>query len=175
MTVSERNLDAFLRLRLEGKAGICTLDGACGDYLVVEHNGDIFPCDFFVEEAWRLGNLDDGRLVDFFEHPLMKRFREARGMVPSECPACALGRSCRGGCLKDRLPHRASATGKSHFCEAIRKLFAITGPSLEALVRQIDHARSVAIPPGRTAPAGRNAPCPCGSGLKYKRCCLPKG
>jgi len=175
MTVSERNLDAFLRLSLEGKAGICTLDGACGDYLVVEHNGDIFPCDFFVEEAWRLGNLSDGRLVDFFEHPLMKRFREARGLVPPECPACALGRSCRGGCLKDRLPHRASATGKSHFCEAIRKLFAMTGPSLEALVRQIDHARSAVLPPGRTAPAGRNAPCPCGSGLKYKRCCLPNG
>ena len=61
MTVSERNLDAFLRLRLEGKAGICTLDGSCGDYLVVEHNGDIFPCDFFVKEAWRLRNLDEGR------------------------------------------------------------------------------------------------------------------
>ena len=118
-TVSERNMDALFRLRLEGKAGICTLDGACGDYLVVEHNGDIFPCDFFVEESWRLGNLDDGRLADFFEHPLMKRFREARGLAPPECLACALGRWCRGGCLKDRFPHRASATGKRHFCEAI--------------------------------------------------------
>jgi len=175
MAVSERNLDAFFRLRLGGKAGLCTLDGACGDYLVVEHNGDIFPCDFFVEEAWRLGNLDEGRLADFFEHPLMKRFREARGLVPGECQACALGRSCRGGCLKDRIPHRAAAAGKSHFCEAIRKLYAMTQPSPGAAVREIDPARPAAMPPNRTALAGRNAPCPCGSGLKYKRCCLPKG
>jgi uncharacterized protein len=105
MTVSERNRDAFLRLRLEEKAGSCTLDGACGDYLVVEHKGDIFPCDFFVEEAWRLGNLDDGRLADFFKHPLMQRFREVRGLAPPERMACTLGRWCRGCCLKDRLPH----------------------------------------------------------------------
>ena len=175
MAVSERNLDAFFRLRLEGKAGVCTLDGACGDYLVVEHNGDIFPCDFFVEKTWRLGNLDEGRLADFFEHPLMMRFREARGLVPGECQACDLGRSCRGGCLKDRFPHRAAATGKSRFCEAIKKLYAMTQPSLEAAVRGIDPARSAVHLTGRTAPEGRNSPCPCGSGLKYKKCCLPKG
>jgi uncharacterized protein len=175
MAVSERNLDAFFQLRMKGKAGLCTLDGACGDYLVVEHNGDIFPCDFFVGTSWRLGNLDEGRLADFFEHPLMKRFREARSLVPRECQVCDLGRSCRGGCLKDRLPNRAAATGKSHFCEAIRKLHELTRPSPEASVRQIDPARPAVHFRGRTAQAGRNAPCPCGSGLKYKRCCLPKG
>ncbi len=175
MAASERNLDAFLRLRLEGKAGICTMDGACGDYLVVEHNGDIFPCDFFVEKDWRLGNLDDGRLADFFHQPLMKRFREARGLITHECRACDLVRSCRGGCLKDRLPDRAAAAGKSHFCETIKKLYQMTEPFPEVAARGLDPARPASIPPHRTAPAGRNAPCPCGSGLKYKKCCLPKG
>lgn len=172
---AERNMDAFLRLRREGRAGLCTLDGACGDYLVLEHNGDIFPCDFFVGKEWRLGNMDEGRLADFFEHPLMRRFSEARGWVPRECRACDLGRSCRGGCLKDRLPDRAAAPGKSHFCKAVKKLYAMTRPSPEAAVWGLDAALPAAVRSNRTAPAGRNAPCPCGSGLKYKRCCLLEG
>lgn len=173
--VAERNLDAFLRLHREGTAGLCTLDGACGDYLVVEHNGDIFPCDFFVGKEWRLGNMDEDRLADFFERPLMRRFREARGLIPLECRACDLGRSCRGGCLKDRLPDRAAATGRSHFCETIRNLHAMTRSFPEVTTAGIGPARAAAMPPKRNAAAGRNAPCPCGSGLKYKRCCLPKG
>ena len=33
--------------------------------------------------------------------------------------------------------------------------------------RQHSHAKK----PGPSGKAGRNAPCPCGSGLKFKRCC----
>ncbi|MCF7889924.1 SPASM domain-containing protein [Candidatus Bipolaricaulota bacterium] len=41
---------------------MCKIDARCGSYLVVEHNGDIYPCDFFVVEDQKLGNLNERSL-----------------------------------------------------------------------------------------------------------------
>ena len=36
---------------------------------VVEHNGDVFPCDFFVEEHLKLGNINTESLSDMLNSP----------------------------------------------------------------------------------------------------------
>jgi uncharacterized protein len=121
--VSERNFDAVLNLHLSGAPGMCTLDRRCGSYLVVEHNGDVYPCDFFVQNQWRLGNVHDRPLAEFFRDPAMKRFAQAKERRPAECRVCRWLKWCYGGCLKDRLPDRADAPGRTAFCEAYRALF----------------------------------------------------
>ena len=168
----ERNFDALLSLHLTGRAGMCAYDGACGQYLVVEYNGDIYPCDFFVQEEWRLGNVTERPLARFFEHPLMKEFQAARGMVPAECLECDFGQWCRGGCLKDRLPHLASLAGRSVFCRAIKRCFQMPEIHRKTYARSMEQAGGATGPPRNI---GRNDPCYCGSGLKYKKCCLKKG
>ena len=39
------------------KPGSCTMHETCDSYVVVEYNGDVFPCDFFVEKDWKLENI----------------------------------------------------------------------------------------------------------------------
>lgn len=164
--ISERNFDAVLNLHLTGSPGVCTFDGNCGAYLVVEYNGDVYPCDFFVEDGWKLGNICDGPLAGFFKHPLMKKFAAARHSLDPECRGCPRLSWCHGGCLKDRLPHHADAPGRTHFCGSYRKLFECTDSQMENWAASVRAERAQC----RERP-GRNDPCPCGSGRKYKKCC----
>ncbi|MFP4477086.1 MAG: radical SAM protein [Desulfatibacillaceae bacterium] len=161
---SERTLEALLHLRLAGEAGLCVFDKQCGRYLLIEHNGDVYPCDFFVEDKWRLGNIAHGELAGFFKNPLYRRFARAKPRLPGECRTCGDLASCHGGCVKDRLPDRAEGTAPTYFCESYKRLFRASGPMLDAVAEN-------AMAQAPAAPMGRNEPCPCGSGRKYKRCC----
>jgi uncharacterized protein len=175
--VSERTFDAVLSLHLTGRPNVCTLGERCGEYLVVEYNGDVYPCDFFVDREWRLGNVMDKKLADFFSHPLMKTFAARKGEVAAECRECGREPWCHGGCLKDRLPGRASGPGRTHFCESYRALFDATDRDMKQWAEEIgaqQAAGPVEASRAEAGPArapGRNDPCPCGSGKKFKKCC----
>ncbi|MFO8057749.1 MAG: anaerobic sulfatase maturase [bacterium] len=178
--VSERNFDALLNIHLTGQPNMCTFGKRCGEYLVIEHNGDVYPCDFFVEDKWKLGNVYEKKLSEFFSHPLMKSFARAKSQRPAECEQCKWVEWCHGGCLKDRLPDRASGPGRTYFCPAYQALFETTYDDMERWVKEYrekeaQQAAAAGAGPDSAgaAPAkvGRNDPCPCGSGLKYKKCC----
>jgi uncharacterized protein len=156
----------------------CTLFTECGNYVVVEHNGDVFSCDFFVEDEWRLGNVLDGDLLDMLNSPLQARFGRRKAALPAACQQCRWLAHCRGGCPKERWGH-ASGARLSYFCEAYQTFFAHADSHLRQLAETwLDQRNrlsaipsvpdSYAEPSDKTA---RNAPCPCGSGKKYKRCC----
>ncbi len=176
----------------------CTLARTCGDYVVVEHNGEVYSCDFFVTPRWRLGNLMTGDLSGMFNSPLQREFGERKAALPSPCRECPWLPYCRGGCPKDRI--RLEGNERiDHLCEGTRMFLDHAGAKMEKLVREslqrrqgedagvrqsrqvpAGHAHTHLHPPaGMTTSAGegpgrkpgRNDPCPCGSGLKYKKCC----
>ena len=68
----------------------CTLRKNCGGYLTVEHNGDIFACDFFVTPEWKLGNVLTGSLQGMLNGPTQQAFGEAKARLPEECMQCRL-------------------------------------------------------------------------------------
>jgi uncharacterized protein len=100
----------------------CTLMKTCGVYLVVEHGGEVFACDFFVEPEWRLGNILAGELTAMLNSPEQERFGRWKGELPQQCTACQWIQMCRGGCTKDRIRVPDDA-GVSHFCEAYKMFF----------------------------------------------------
>ena len=145
-----------------------------GDFVM--DNRVIFDYDrsakiLFVEDQWKLGNLRERRLADFFAQPLMKKFAARKAERPPECGACERLAFCHGGCLKDRLPDRASGTGRTHFCESYRELFAVTAGDVEQWAKEIRAQAPPASAKEKAEAPGRNEPCPCGSGKKYKKCC----
>lgn len=152
----------------------CTLGETCGSYLVVEHNGDVYACDFFVEPAWRLGNVMEGGLAAYLASDRQREFGARKAALPERCAECRWLELCRGGCPKDRIRDLRDG-GVSHFCEAYRTFFAHADAELRRLaaswkkkaVAEEKRRARVAL----TGPVGRNDPCPCGSGLKYKKCC----
>ena len=110
----------------------CDLSEECGPYLVVEHNGDVFACDFFVDPEWRLGNVMSGRLVHMLNSARQREFGRRKAELPEACRACEWRSVCRGGCPKDRL-RDPSDEGRNHFCAGFKAFFTHADARLKAL------------------------------------------
>jgi uncharacterized protein len=121
--VSIRDFDSYLARRLQGKATLCTFQSACGQYLVVEHNGDIYPCDFFVRPEFKLGKLMEQALPDFLSLARAREFARAKAPSDRECVRCSWRGHCHGGCPKDRLQADGKWAGRTFFCDAYRAFF----------------------------------------------------
>lgn len=126
----------FFEAVLHAYAGLpprdCTLLQECGTYLVVEHNGDVYSCDFFVTPEGRLGNVMDGSLAGLLNGETQRAFGRVKTAQPSECLGCAWRAVCQGGCPRDRGT-RGSPAGVSYFCESFKALFAHADGTLRAL------------------------------------------
>lgn len=159
-------------LGLEGMD--CTLQRECGDYLLVEHNGDVFACDFYVVPEWRLGNVLQDRLSDLLNSAQQQTFGRRKAKVPVACRSCQWLKQCYGGCPKERTKNELT-TAPNHFCKGYQKFFRHADSRLQELSRDwmAEHksVSPVAAPAPTSLKIGRNDPCPCGSGRKFKRCC----
>jgi len=96
----------------------CTLMERCGPYVVVEYNGDVYACDFFVEPAWRLGNIMKNRLIDLLNSPRQQEFGNQKAELPKKCRNCPWFSFCFGGCPKDRIRDKRTK-GLNYFCESV--------------------------------------------------------
>ncbi len=165
-------------------ASLCVLQETCGRGLVMEHNGDVYACDHFVLPEYRLGNVMSAELGAMVASPEQTAFGLAkRDALPQVCRECDVRFICNGGCPKERFMRSADGEpGLSYLCAGYHHFFKHADPYLRRLA---DLWRKGASPTaimteiwredaGRRREIGRNDPCPCGSGLKYKRCCLGK-
>ena len=142
--VSERLFDALLAREIHGHSGLCLLDGGCGNYFVVEYNGDAYPCDFFVAEEWRLGNVRKTPFEKLRERSRAREFRRARRRLPEECQACPWQALCQGGCLKDRQRASERLNVPTFFCKAYQRLFS---HAAEPIRRRAAEIRAQSNPP----------------------------
>lgn len=171
------------------RSNLCLFQETCGDSLVMEHNGDLYCCDHFVREDYKLGNIEEKSLKTLVESPKLKKFaQDKRDALPDYCMACGIRNMCNGGCPKDRIIHTPDGEpGLNYLCEGYRHFFNHVRPAFTRLIRdarrasayqkRIDErnpARKFTHQAGtiKTPSPSRNAPCPCGSGRKYKACCM---
>lgn len=119
---SIRYFDSVFHLYVGMRALDCTLSETCGDYLVIEHNGDVFSCDFYVEEKWKLGNVRSLGLSEMHNSPRQSSFGTLKSKLPEECRLCNWLTVCRGGCTKDR--ERIPGNGLNYFCESYKMFFS---------------------------------------------------
>lgn len=162
---------------------LCIFRPTCGDVPVIEHNGDFYSCDHFVDAEHCLGNIRETPLVELLESPAQRAFGQAKvETLPRYCQACEVRAMCNGGCPKNRFMRTPDGeAGLNHLCAGYKRFFTHCQPFVEEVTTQWRRqSREQRIPPAqatgaRTSPkTGRNNPCPCGSGLKYKKCCLSK-
>ncbi len=121
-TVSVRFFDTVFHSYVGLESPECTAMRECGPYVVVEHNGDVYSCDFFVEPRWKLGSLLKGNLVEMLNSPRQQEFRHMKADLPQPCLKCRWLSICRGGCTKDRLRDPADK-GLCHFCTSYKMFF----------------------------------------------------
>lgn len=177
-TTSVRMFDSIFYTYVGLPAPECDLLPECGIYTVVEHNGDVYSCDFFVDPEWRLGNVLSDDLIEMLNSPRQNAFGHRKAERPPECEDCPWLTHCWGGCPKDRL-HDPRDGGSNHFCGAYKMFFEHADPFFRELAdkwqaqqQQARRQQQTGTQPTANRPRpGRNAPCPCGSGKKYKHCC----
>ncbi len=170
-------------------SGMCVFEETCGLGLALEHNGDLYSCDHFVEPGYLLGNIQETQLGDLVASEQQRKFgRDKRDALPSACRDCDVLFACHGECPKNRFlttPH--GEPGLNYLCAGFKTFFHhIDHPmkTMSSLMRMGRPASEVmgilvreeeAALQGAFAKAGRNDPCPCGSGSKFKHCHGGKG
>jgi uncharacterized protein len=153
---------------------LCVFRETCGQTPALEHNGDFFPCDHFVDRAHQLGNIRETPLGELLEGQALRTFGEAkRDALPRYCRDCEVLAWCNGGCPKYRFIRTPDGEpGLNYLCAGLKRFFLDSRAPLE---RMVSRQQSPAPVFGTTiAKAARNDPCPCGSGLKYKKCCASR-
>ncbi len=122
------------------KPGNCTMHETCDSYVVVEYNGDVYPCDFFVESGWKLGNIELDSWPEIARRAKRFSFASKKTIAHPECSVCEWASICHGGCPKFRHGPRRSFEGLDYFCGAYKMLYAKTVEPLrkevEKLMRQ---------------------------------------
>ena len=173
--------DAALASWAGAPQSLCIFSETCGDALALEHNGDLYSCDHFVEPKYLLGNIKDQRMIDLVASDKQRKFgTDKRDILPEYCRKCEVRFACNGECPKNRFIETPDGeAGLNYLCAGYKAFFNhINRPMStmsELLRRNRDPAEIVMIlakEEGRLKSAipGRNDPCPCGSGLKYKKC-----
>ncbi|MDA8357972.1 MAG: anaerobic sulfatase maturase [Actinomycetota bacterium] len=167
-----QTFDAILAPHLGLPAGLCVFAETCGHAVALEHNGDVYSCDHFVDPAHRLGNLHETHLVELVGSDRQQRFgNEKRDSLPRYCIECEVRDACWGECPKNRFVLTPDGEeGLNYLCAGYKAFFTRVDVPLRSMAELIRSGRPAADLRTAIARAGRNDSCPCGSGLKTKRC-----
>lgn len=121
--VSVRHLDNLMA-RLQGRpAEQCDMQGRCIGQLVVEADGSLYPCDFYCEDQYFMGNIRDVDLEKMSENPAMERFVQVSLKVDETCKTCPVYGLCRGGCRRERDYMSDGELRLNMYCEGRRKFY----------------------------------------------------
>ena len=152
--VSVRLFDSVVAKLLTGDANSCSMGRDCREYVVVEHNGDVYPCDFFVRPELRLGNILENDWDEIWDNPLHAAFGARKRTVNAACEGCDCRHFCEGDCPKNRAGHDPAADPRtlSFLCPAWKRIYAHILPPLR---KEAERLRKAA---GRRALSASPAP-----------------
>ncbi|MFX1314910.1 MAG: anaerobic sulfatase maturase [Promethearchaeota archaeon] len=120
--ISIRTFDSILAYYQGYPKGVCTFEKECADYLLIEWNGDVYPCDFFVQQTYKLGNIFKDNL-SILKSRRDNSFKSYKIKLDRDCGNCNWLELCYGGCIKDRMFPDNPYPKKSYFCEAYKMFF----------------------------------------------------
>jgi uncharacterized protein len=155
---------------------LCVHSETCGLALALEHTGDLYSCDHFVEPRYKLGNIRDRKMLELIALPEQTKFGLAkRDGLPNFCRECDVRFACHGGCPKDRFTAAPDGeAGLNYVCPGYKAFFAHIRPAMELMCELLRAGLAPSLIAGQYARAdaarGRNDPCSCGGGRKWKQC-----
>lgn len=141
--LSVRIFDSLLSYCLGRGPTECTFGRYCNDYIVVEHNGDAFCCDFYVEQAARLGNIMETPIEQLADSSVKREFGYAKARLGNACLICRYLDICRGGCPKDRRAIAGNINMPSYFCVGYKQFFAHAMPKLRELASKLHRGTKI--------------------------------
>ncbi len=132
---SVREFDNFVMLAMGRPAECCGMNGVCSQTLVIEADGGAYPCDFYVLDEWRLGNIREQSVDELYATETSREFLRRSRKIHEKCRVCPYVRLCRGGCARYRESCVDGTLGEFSYCESYREFFAYAAPKITELAR----------------------------------------
>ncbi|WP_440894677.1 anaerobic sulfatase maturase [Amphibacillus sp. Q70] len=130
--LSVRFFDNMLSAYVGGQAELCQVMEQCPKMLVLEQNGDAYPCDFYIDDQYKLGNIATDSLDSLIESEKWDQFSGLKPALPEQCQTCEFLNLCHGGCPRNR-----QGEGVEFFCESYKQVFRYADQKMKTLANQI--------------------------------------
>jgi uncharacterized protein len=182
-TVFVNMFDAALASWVGAPPALCIFSETCGQAMALEHNGDLYSCDHFVEPKYLLGNIRNESLARLVGSEQQQKFgNNKRDTLPRYCRECEVRFACHGECPKNRFIQTPDGEpGLNYLCAGYKAFFQCIDRPMRIMAELLRRDRApaeimriLAAEESRSrsemAGTGRNDPCPCGSGRKFKHC-----
>lgn len=159
-----------------GPPSLCIHSETCGLAPALEHTGDLYSCDHFVEPRFKLGNIKETHMLELVASQRQKQFgADKRATLPQFCLDCDVRFACHGGCPKDRFISTPDGEpGLNYLCAGYKDFFHHVDRAMRLMADQLRSggapADVMALYSAEDARRGRNDLCTCGSGRKWKHC-----
>ncbi|MCK5670035.1 anaerobic sulfatase maturase, partial [Candidatus Bathyarchaeota archaeon] len=127
-----------LRTAFNQEHSLCIFRPTCGDIPVLEHNGDLYSCDHYVDPEHLVGNLKEATLVELLESPVQRAFGEAKlSTLPRYCRECGVLALCNGECPKNRFIETPDGEpGLNYLCAGYKRFFTHCQPFIKEVADQ---------------------------------------
>jgi uncharacterized protein len=167
-----------------GQPSLCIFQPTCGNALALEHNGDLYSCDHFVEPAFLLGNLQQTHLIELVASDQQRKFGQDKfDTLPEYCRQCEVLFACYGECPRNRFIHTPDGEpGLNYLCAGYKLFFNHIDQPMRLMADLLSRGRyadevmnilameEMQRMKQAMAVAQPDDPCPCGSGLKFRLC-----
>ena len=164
-------------------SGMCVFEETCGLGLALEHNGDLYSCDHFVEPKFLLGNIQEEHMLELVSSDQQIKFGlDKRDTLPKYCRECEVRFACHGECPKNRFIQTPDGEdGLNYLCAGWKGFFHRINEPYKILVALMRTGRPASdvmqIVSEREAhfnvaysKSKPEDPCPCGSQMPFRRC-----
>jgi len=159
-----------------GRHLLCIHAPTCGYGPALEHNGDLYSCDHYVEPKYKLGNIHETHMQTMVASPEQRKFGDdKRDTLTAQCKRCDVLPVCNGGCPKDRFSmSRDGEPGQNYLCSGLELFYKHTQPAMRNMIMLLQQRQAPAeimnlkmVEDERRPP---NKPCTCGSGVEFAAC-----
>jgi uncharacterized protein len=136
--VSVRMFDNILQMLLGYPPESCDMKGHCSANLVVEADGSVYPCDFYVLDEWKMGNIRTDSPAELLQGDTAQAFVAVSEGISEQCRGCEVYALCRGGCRRYYEPIIDGKIGhKNYFCSAYKAFYQYALPRFQEVLQAV--------------------------------------
>lgn len=138
-----QHFDAALANWVGVQPGVCIFSKTCGNALALEHNGDLYSCDHFVEPDYKLGNIQETHMIELIASERQRQFGQAKfDTLPQYCRNCEVRFACNGGCPKNRFIETPDGEpGLNYLCAGYKAFFTHIDKPMQMMVDLLRQGR----------------------------------
>jgi uncharacterized protein len=133
--ISVRHFDNWVHMLQGRPPETCSMAGRCTCYGVIEADGSVYPCDFYVLDPWKLGSIREHSFAELLSGELARHFVDDSVPTNEKCQSCEHYSLCRDGCRRDREPLDPVNGALNAYCCAYEQFFSYAADRLRQIAR----------------------------------------